>query len=269
VEFNLISDVPGDNVASVLDEPSYGFSLLWMKHTAGSLFDGGIDVGFQPLGGLDTTFTVDVGGEAREADLVLRNQLAHAHYVLRTTLFPTKKVQPYAEVFGGIRGAFLGTTLRIEGQSAREIDTQIPGTDFNFSYGYAGGVRLQLGERTCLNVRYAQMLHFEGDDAIEIIDMSDLVVDGDDNVTVGDRNRGTSGDCRARRLGHPAGKRGQGRSLTPCRALGAAEIPLNGHAWPPQAACVPLAGPGQCPPTTPTSPPRPTPRPPAPVECGG
>ena len=28
VEFNLISDVPGDNVASVLDEPSYGFSLL-------------------------------------------------------------------------------------------------------------------------------------------------------------------------------------------------------------------------------------------------
>ena len=185
VEFNLISDVPGDNVASVLDEPSYGFSLLWMKHTAGSLFDGGIDVGFQPLGGLDTTFTVDVGGEAREADLVLRNQLAHAHYVLRTTLFPTKKVQPYAEVFGGIRGAFLGTTLRIEGQSARDIDTQLPGTDFNFSYGYAGGVRLQLGDRTCLNVRYAQMLHFEGDDAIEIIDMSDLVVDGDGNVTVG------------------------------------------------------------------------------------
>jgi hypothetical protein len=29
------------------------------------------------------------------------------------------------------------------------------------------------------------MLHFEGDDAIEIIDMSDLVVDGDGNVTVG------------------------------------------------------------------------------------
>lgn len=106
VEFNLISDVPGENVASVLDEPSYGFSLLWMKHTTGSLFDGGLDVGFQPLGGLDTTFTVDVGGEAREDDLVLRNQLAHAHYVLRTTLFPTKKVQPYAEVFGGIRGAF-------------------------------------------------------------------------------------------------------------------------------------------------------------------
>lgn len=42
-----------------------------------------------------------------------------------------------------------------------------------------------MGDRTCLNVRYAQMLHFEGDDAIKIIDMSDLVVDGDGNVIVG------------------------------------------------------------------------------------
>ncbi|HBS20483.1 MAG TPA: hypothetical protein DEA66_06520, partial [Flavobacteriales bacterium] len=58
VGFHLISDVPGDNLESVLDEPSYGFALTYMKHDRKGIFDGGFDLGFQPIGGFDTNIMV-------------------------------------------------------------------------------------------------------------------------------------------------------------------------------------------------------------------
>ena len=42
VGIHLISDVPGDGVESVLDDPSYGFALTYMKHDRKGLFDGGL-----------------------------------------------------------------------------------------------------------------------------------------------------------------------------------------------------------------------------------
>lgn len=69
VGFHLISDVPCDNLESVLDEPSYGFALTYMKHDRKGIFDGGFDLGFQPIRGFDTTIMVTDNGVDRNRTL--------------------------------------------------------------------------------------------------------------------------------------------------------------------------------------------------------
>ena len=64
----LISDVPGDDLESVMEEPSFGFALTTMKHDRKGLFDGGFDIGFQPIGGFDTTITVNDNGTLRDGN---------------------------------------------------------------------------------------------------------------------------------------------------------------------------------------------------------
>ena len=51
VGFHLISDWQGGEVDSVLDDPTFGFALTYMKHDRHGLLDGGFDIGFQPMGG--------------------------------------------------------------------------------------------------------------------------------------------------------------------------------------------------------------------------
>ncbi len=183
VEFNLISDVPGADIASVLDNPRYGFALTTVKHERGSLFDGGLDIGFQPIGRYDTTVTLLSNNASQQADVKLRNQLAHAHYLLRVTLFQRTKIQPYVEVFAGVRGSFLGTTIKLEDDTWRDLQADVPTRDFNFSYGYAGGVRLQIGERTFLQARYAQLQQLQGGNEVLVADLNQLSLGNNGQVT--------------------------------------------------------------------------------------
>ncbi|MDA0728312.1 MAG: hypothetical protein O3B70_03670 [Bacteroidetes bacterium] len=183
VEFNLISDVPGADIASVLDEPRYGFALTTVKHERGSLFDGGLDVGFQPIGRFDTTVTLYSNNTSQQADVKLRNQLAHAHYLLRVTLFQRTKIQPYVEVFAGVRGSILGTTIKLEDDTWRDVQADVPTRDFNLSYGYAGGVRLQIGERTFIQARYAQLQQLQGGNEVLVADLNQLALDNEGRVS--------------------------------------------------------------------------------------
>ncbi|MGB2227891.1 MAG: hypothetical protein ACPHZB_00055 [Flavobacteriales bacterium] len=64
VGFHLISDWQGGEVDSVLDDPTFGFALTYMKHDRHGLLDGGFDIGFQPMGGFDTTAFVVQDGKA-------------------------------------------------------------------------------------------------------------------------------------------------------------------------------------------------------------
>lgn len=176
VGFHLISDVPGDAIETVLDDPSYGFALTYMKHDRKGLFDGGLDLGFQPIGGFDTTFTVNDNGTEREGTLYVRNQLAHAHYLLRVTLFQNTGFQPFLEGYGGVRGSFLGARLVLEGDDDRQPVNDVPFFSANFNYGYAAGLRLRFGNRTFVTARYAQMFHLEDGNVVNVADPSGIVI---------------------------------------------------------------------------------------------
>ena len=183
VGFHLISDVPGDNLESVLDEPSYGFALTYMKHDRKGIFDGGFDLGFQPIGGFDTTIMVTDNGVDRNGTLYVRNQLAHAHYLLRMTLFQNSGFQPFVEGYGGVRGSFLGARLVLDGEDDRQPVNDVPFFSANFSYGYAAGLRLRFGKRTFITARYAQMFHLEDGNVIQVADPNAIVIGEDGSVS--------------------------------------------------------------------------------------
>ena len=183
VGFHLISDVPGDNLESVLDEPSYGFALTYMKHDRKGIFDGGFDLGFQPIGGFDTTIMVTDNGVDRNGTLYVRNQLAHAHYLLRMTLFQNSGFQPFVEGYGGVRGSFLGARLVMDGEDDRQPVNDVPFFSANFNYGYAAGLRLRFGKRTFITARYAQMFHLEDGNVIQVADPNAIVIGEDGSVS--------------------------------------------------------------------------------------
>jgi hypothetical protein len=183
VGFHLISDVPGDNLESVLDEPSYGFALTYMKHDRKGIFDGGFDLGFQPIGGFDTTIMVTDNGDDRNGTLYVRNQLAHAHYLLRMTLFQNSGFQPFVEGYGGVRGSFLGARLVLDGEDDRQPVNDVPFFSANFNYGYAAGLRLRFGKRTFITARYAQMFHLEDGNVIQVADPNAIVIGEDGSVS--------------------------------------------------------------------------------------
>ena len=183
VGFHLISDVPGDNLESVLDEPSYGFALTYMKHDRKGIFDGGFDLGFQPIGGFDSTIMVSDYGVDRNGTLYVRNQLAHAHYLLRMTLFQNSGFQPFVEGYGGVRGSFLGARLVLDGEDDRQPVNDVPFFSANFNYGYAAGLRLRFGKRTFITARYAQMFHLEDGNVIQVADPNAIVIGEDGSVS--------------------------------------------------------------------------------------
>lgn len=181
VGFHLISDVPGDNLESVLDEPSYGFALTYMKHDRKGIFDGGLDLGFQPIGGFDTTVVDANGGTVGQ--LYVRNQLAHAHYLLRMTLFQNSGFQPFVEGYAGVRGSFLGARLVLDGEDDRQPVNDVPFFSANFNYGYAAGLRLRLGKRSFITARYAQMFHLEDGNVVQVADPNAIVIGEDGSVS--------------------------------------------------------------------------------------
>ena len=193
VGFHLISDVPGDDLESVMEEPSFGFALTTMKHDRKGLLDGGFDIGFQPIGGFDTTITVNDNGTVRDGTLYVRNQLAHASYLLRMTMFQNSGFQPFVEGYAGVRGSFLGARLVLEdGEESTKIN-DIPYFSSNFNYGYAAGLRLRVGKRSFVTARYARMLHLDGGDVVQVADPSGISIDETGAVTssstVGERCR--------------------------------------------------------------------------------
>ena len=183
VGFHLISDVPGDDLESVMEEPSFGFALTTMKHDRKGLLDGGFDIGFQPIGGFDTTITVNDNGTLRDGTLHVRNQLAHAYYLLRMTLFQNSGFQPFVEGYAGVRGSFLGARLVLDdGDESTKIN-DVPYFSSNFNYGYAAGLRLRVGKRSFVTARYARMLHLDGGDVVQVADPSGISIDETGAVT--------------------------------------------------------------------------------------
>ena len=184
VGFHLISDWQGDKVDSVLDDPTFGFALTYMKHDRHGLLDGGFDIGFQPMGGFDTTaFVVQDGKAPLEGQLRVRNQLVHAHYLLRFTLFQRAKIQPFAEGFVGARGSLLGARFTAHGSDDFTPVNDVPFFSANFSYGYALGARVQMGERSFLTARYGEMRYLDGRNVVQVADADRLTIGPDGTVT--------------------------------------------------------------------------------------
>lgn len=184
VGFHLISDWQGGEVDSVLDDPTLGFALTYMKHDRNGLLDGGFDIGFQPMGGFDTTaFVMQDGKAPLEGRLRVRNQLVHAHYLLRFTLFQRAKIQPFAEGFVGARGSLLGARFTAQGSDDFTPVNDVPFFSANFSYGYAIGGRVQMGERSFLTARYGEMRHLDSGNVVQVADADRLTIGPDGTVT--------------------------------------------------------------------------------------
>ena len=183
VGLHLFSDVPGDDLESVLDEPSYGFALTYMKHDRKGILDGGFDAGFQPIGGLDTTIIMDANGTSTPGSLRVRNQLAHAHCLLRLTLFQNSGFQPFLEGFGGVRGSFLRARLVIDGGADSQRINDVPFFSSNFDCGYAAGLRLRLGNRSFVTARYAESFQLDGGNVVQIADPDGIFIDDNGNVS--------------------------------------------------------------------------------------
>lgn len=184
VGFHLISDWQGGEVDSVLDDPTFGFALTYMKHDRHGLLDGGFDIGFQPMGGFDTTaFVMQDGKAPLKGQLRVRNQLVHAHYLLRFTLFQRAKIQPFAEGFVGARGSLLGARFTAHGSEDFTPVNDVPFFSANFSCGYALGARIQMGERTFLTARYGEMRHLDGGNVVQVADADQLTIGPDGTVS--------------------------------------------------------------------------------------
>ena len=184
VGFHLISDWQGGEVDSVLDDPTFGFALTYMKHDRHGLLDGGFDIGFQPMGGFDTTaFVMQDGKAPLKGQLRVRNQLVHAHYLLRFTLFQRAKIQPFAEGFVGARGSLLGARFTAQGSEDFTPVNDVPFFSANFSCGYALGARIQMGKRSFLTARYGEMRHLDGGNVVQVADADRLTIRPDGTVT--------------------------------------------------------------------------------------
>jgi len=181
IGFHAISDVSEGNAVAFLDGPSLGLAATYMKHDRKGFFDGGFDIGFQPIQGLDTTVIDDQGNEIGE--LQIRNQLIHAHYLLRKTFLQNTGFQPFAEGFGGVRGSFLGTKLVGTGQDDGTQVNDVPFFSANLNFGYAFGLRVQLGRRAFLTTRYSKMLAVGDINVIEIVDPSGIQIDNSGSVS--------------------------------------------------------------------------------------
>ncbi|HBS20484.1 MAG TPA: hypothetical protein DEA66_06525, partial [Flavobacteriales bacterium] len=134
-------------------------------------------------GGFDTTIMVTDNGVDRNGTLYVRNQLAHAHYLLRMTLFQNSGFQPFVEGYGGVRGSFLGARLVLDGEDDRQPVNDVPFFSANFNYGYAAGLRLRFGKRTFITARYAQMFHLEDGNVIQVADPNAIVIGEDGSVS--------------------------------------------------------------------------------------
>ena len=125
---------------------------------------------------------VDANGET-VGQLYVRNQLAHAHYLLRMTLFQNSGFQPFVEGYAGVRGSFLGARLVLDGEDDRQPVNDVPFFSANFNYGYAAGLRLRLGKRSFITARYAQMSHLEDGNVVQVADPNAIVIGGAGSVS--------------------------------------------------------------------------------------
>lgn len=176
VGFHVISDRYTTDIPETLDDENFGFAFTYMKHDRAGVFDGGLDLGLQPFGTrrMSEMLWSELENDSVGADITLRSNLVHAHYLLRTTLFKNRGIQPYAELFGGMRGSIVTTSYELEGDN--RLPGQLGHTSLNFSFGYAVGLRLKLTKRAFLNARLCQMSHLNGGNEIDVIDLDEVSI---------------------------------------------------------------------------------------------
>lgn len=189
VGLHVISDRYTTDIPETLDDENFGFALTYMKHDRAGLFDGGLDVGLQPFGKrtMSEMLWSELENDSVGADITLRSNLVHAHYLLRTTLFKNRGIQPYAEVFGGWRGSIVTTSYELEGDN--KLPGQLGHTSLNFSFGYAVGLRLKLTKRAFLNARVCQLSHLNGGNEIEVIDLDEVSINSQGMLDAGDARK--------------------------------------------------------------------------------
>ncbi len=175
--FHAIAEFQDQETPQILENQAFGFGLTYMKHNRSGLFDGGLDLGVLPFGSrtLSENLWSEVEEDSVKADIALRSNMVRAHYVLRTTLFKNRGFQPYAELFGGIRGAMVTSTFALE--DGDKLPGQLSHTSLNFSFGYAFGVRLRLTKRAFLNARVCQFSHLQDGDEVDVIDLDKVTID--------------------------------------------------------------------------------------------
>jgi hypothetical protein len=173
-----VADQPGSTWKEVtLDGVNWGFGVQWRRKEQGTLFGGGLDLAYQPLG----RFTQDVqvvgaDGTPEPAVMKLQNQNISLHYALRLAPF-SGMIQPFAEGLVGARGSLLSTNLELEDGSLFEHFDQA-NWGYTYQYGWSGGIRLKLGDTARITLRYADIRSGK----LTQVDESSIQIDSDNTV---------------------------------------------------------------------------------------
>ena len=172
VGLHVISDRYTTDIPETLDDENFGFALTYMKHDRSGLFDRALDLGIQPFGKrtMSEMLWSELENDSVGADITLRSNLVHAHYLLRTTLFKNRGIQPYAEVFGGCRGSIVTTSYELEGDN--KLPGQLGHTSLNFSFA-----------------RVCQLSHLNSGNEIEVIDLDEVSINSQGLLDAGETRK--------------------------------------------------------------------------------
>lgn len=160
-----LSEVDYESVDGILEFPEYGLDLYFSRKRPGRVIERGFSLGWQPIGTTSSEYsnisTDSISGITDTLSRFLRasNQMIHAYYTPRITVFKNKKISLYAEGIAGMKGNAL--TYRLfdgtEEDNGELIEQDVHELKMTWNVGYSVGARLNIHEKFAIDLRYARV----------------------------------------------------------------------------------------------------------------
>jgi len=165
VGLGSISEVDYETVEGILEFPEKGLDLYFSRKRPGKVIERGFSLGWQPIGTTNSEHSYitndSISGTIDTLSGFLRasNQMIHAYYTPRVTVFKYKKVSLYAEGIAGMKGNAL--TYRLfdgdEEDNGALVDQGVHELKMTWNVGYSVGARLNVHEKFSIDLRYARV----------------------------------------------------------------------------------------------------------------
>ena len=157
-------------------------------------FEGGFQFDWSHMGGETAVVPVNEDYlDATEGDLTVNSNIYSFHALMRFKPF-TGKVAPYVDGLAGWRTFSTRTKLKVDGVEG-PLTNERNAMDAAWSYGWAAGLMVTLGETFYLEGRYEK---YEGSE-VTYVDPSSIVIDSEGAVGFGTQTSNT--DAYAVKLG--------------------------------------------------------------------
>mgnify|MGYP001204254459 CR=1 FL=1 len=160
-----LSEVDYETVEGILEYPEYGIDLYFSRKRPGRVIERGFSLGWQPIGTTTAehsyvnTDTIAGTTDTLSGFLRASNQMIHAYYTPRVTLFKQKSAKLYVEGIAGMKGNAL--TYRLFDGDADDngelVEQDVLELRMTWNAGLAIGTRMDINENFALDLRYARV----------------------------------------------------------------------------------------------------------------